>query len=77
MPLDKAQYYGYYEEMVRLIRRMFGRALKTNGSLPFAVLTGCLRIAKERGGFTHLNDFKVFSITDTRFDEHFGFQTEK
>jgi len=50
VPLDKAQYYGYYEEMVRLIRRMFGRALKTNGSLPFAVLTGCLRIAKERGG---------------------------
>lgn len=76
VPLDKAQYYGYYEEMVSLIRGMFGRALKTNGSLQFAVLTGCLRIAKE-SIFTGLNNFKVFSITDTRFDEHFGFSDEE
>lgn len=72
VPLDKAFQYGYYEEMVLLIRGMFGQALKTNASLQFAVLTGCLRVSKE-SIFTGLNNFKVLSVTDTRFDEHFGF----
>ncbi len=72
VPLDKAQHYGYYDEMVDLIRSLFGRALKTNDSIQFAVLTGCLRIAKE-SIFTGLNNFNVFSITNVQFDEHFGF----
>ena len=72
VPLDKAQQHGYYDEMVSLIRGMFGQALKTNESLYFAVLTGCLRIAKE-SIFTGLNNFKVMSITNIQFDEHFGF----
>lgn len=73
--LDKAFQYGYYDEMVSLLRSLFSEALKTNESLQFAVLTGCLRISKE-SIFTGLNNFKVLSITDTRFDEQFGF-TEK
>lgn len=72
VPLDKAFQNGYYREMVALIRGMFGTALKTNEFLYFAVLTGCLRVSKE-SIFTGLNNFKVLSITDTRFDEHFGF----
>lgn len=72
VPLDKAFQHGYYNEMVSLIRGLFGQALKTNDSLQFAVLTGCLRVSKE-SIFTGLNNFKVLSITDTRFDEHFGF----
>ncbi len=72
VPLDKAHQYGYYDRMVRLIRGMFGQALKTNENLYFAVLTGCLRIAKE-SIFTGLNNFRVLSITNSRFDEHFGF----
>ena len=72
VPLDKAFHYGYYREMVALIRGLFGQALKTNEYLQFAVLTGCLRVAKE-SIFTGLNNFKVLSIIDPRFDEHFGF----
>ncbi len=72
VPLDKAFQNGYYEEMVSLIRGLFGQALKTNEFLQFAVLTGCLRISKE-SIFTGLNNFKVMSITDSRFDEQFGF----
>lgn len=72
VPLDKAFQYGYYEEMVLLIRSLFSEVLKTNESLHFAVLTGCLRISKE-SIFTGLNNFKVLSITDSRFDEQFGF----
>lgn len=72
VPLDKAFNHGYYREMVNLIRSMFGAALKTNDSIFMAVLTGCLRISKE-SIFTGLNNFKVLSIMDTRFDEHFGF----
>lgn len=72
VPLDKAFQNGYYREMVDLIRGFFGEALKTNDFLQFAVLTGCLRISKE-SIFTGLNNFKVLSITDTRFDEQFGF----
>ena len=72
VPLAKANENGYYNEMVLLIRNLFENALKTNNSLKFAVLTGCLRIAKE-SIFTGLNNFKVYSITDKSFDETFGF----
>ena len=72
VPLDKAFQNGYYREMVSLIRAMFGNALKTNDYLQFAVLTGCLRISKE-SIFTGLNNFKVHSITNSNFDEQFGF----
>ena len=72
VPLDKAYQHGYYHEMVSLIRGLFGQALKTNDYLQFAILTGCLRISKE-SIFTGLNNFKVLSIMDTRFDEQFGF----
>lgn len=72
VPLDKAFQNGYYHEMVSLIRGLFGMALKTNDSLAFSVLTGCLRITKE-SIFTGLNNFKVLSILDVRFDEQFGF----
>ena len=72
VPLDKAFQHGYYKEMASLIRGLFSPALKTNDFLQFAVLTGCLRVSKE-SIFTGLNNFKVLSITDSRFDEHFGF----
>ena len=76
VPLDKAFQNGYYKEMTTLIRGMFGEALKTNDSLQFAVLTGCLRVSKE-SIFTGLNNFKVLSIADVRFDEQFGFKDEE
>ena len=76
VPLDKAFQNGYYNEMVSLIRGLFGQELKTNEFLQFAVLTGCLRISKE-SIFTGLNNFKVMSITDSRFDEQFGFTDEE
>ena len=76
VPLDKAFQNGYYNEMVSLIRGLLGQALKTNEFLQFAVLTGCLRISKE-SIFTGLNNFKVMSITDSRFDEQFGFTDEE
>ena len=76
VPLAKAHKNGYYDEMVLLIRNLFGNVLKTNNSLAFAVLTGCLRIAKE-SIFTGLNNFKVYSITNAEFDETFGFTDEE
>lgn len=76
VPLDKAFQNGYYREMVSLIRAMFGDALKTNDFLQFAILTGCLRVSKE-SIFIGLNNFKVLSIADTRFDEQFGFTDEE
>ncbi len=72
VPLAKANEYGYYDEMVMLVRSLFGAALKTNDNLQFAVLTGCLRVAKE-SIFTGLNNFKVLSIMDAAYDEYFGF----
>lgn len=72
VPLDKAFQHGYYNEMVSLIRGLFGQALKTNEFLHFAVLTGCLRVLKE-SIFTGLNNFDVNSIVDVEHDEHFGF----
>ena len=76
VPLDKAFQNGYYNEMVSLIRGIFGQALKTNEYLQFAVLTGCLRISKE-SIFTGLNNFKILSIADARFDEQFGFTDDE
>jgi uncharacterized protein YecA (UPF0149 family) len=72
VPLDKAFQYGYYDDMVLLIRKMFGGALKTNDSLQFSVLTGCLKISKE-SIFTGLNNLKVHNITDVGYDDFFGF----
>lgn len=75
VPLDKAFNHGYYDKMLSLIRGLFAQALKTNESLYFSVLTGCLRVSKECI-FTGLNNFKVHSIIDVRFDEYFGFSDE-
>ena len=72
VPLDKAFQNGFYREMVLLIRGLFGMALKTNDSLQFAVLTGCMRISKE-SIFTGLNNFEVLSILNDQYDESFGF----
>ena len=72
VPLDKAYQHGYYDTMVTLLRNLFGNVLKTNENLYFAVLTGCLRVAKE-SIFTGLNNFNVLSITNVQFDEYFGF----
>ena len=72
VPLDKAFQAGYYDEMVSLIRNLLGNALKTNDSLYFAVFTGCLRISKE-SIFTGLNNLKIHTISDVRYDEYFGF----
>ena len=72
VPLDKAFQAGYYDEMISLIRNLLGNALKTNDSLYFSVLTGCLRISKE-SIFTGLNNLKVHTISDLRYDEYFGF----
>ena len=72
VPLAKAHEQGYYDKMVLLVRNVLENALKTNDFLHFAVLTGCLRIAKE-SIFTGLNNFKVYAITNVAFDEYFGF----
>ena len=76
VPLDKAHQAGYYGEMISLVRNLFSRALKSNEYLEFSVLTGCLRIAKE-SIFTGLNNFKAYSLLNTRFDEYFGFTDEE
>lgn len=75
VPLEKAYVNGYYDDMILLIRMVFERALKTNNSLYFAVITGCLRISKE-SIFTGLNHFSVHTLSDALYDEYFGF-TEK
>ena len=72
VPLDKAYQSGYYDSMVELVKVLFGNAFKTNDSLEFAVLTGCLRISKE-SIFTGLNNFKVYTVKDVRYKEYFGF----
>ena len=76
VPLAKAYENGYYKPMAMLIRNIFDQAFKTNDSLYFAVLTGCLRVAKE-SIFTGLNNLKTFSVTTVRFDEYFGFTDEE
>lgn len=72
VPLDKAHQKGYYDQMVQMIRVLFSQALKTNQSLYFAVVTGCLRIARE-SIFTGLNNFKVRTLLDTEYASCFGF----
>lgn len=76
VPLSKASDNGYYDQMVFLIRNLFEQALKTNDSLYFAILTGCLRVAKE-SIFTGLNNLKILSATSVRFDEYFGFTDDE
>lgn len=76
VPLDKAFQAGYYDEMIVLIRNLFSNALKTNEFLQFAVLTGCLRVSKE-SIFTGLNNLKVHTITDVRYDQYFGFTEQE
>lgn len=72
VPLDKAYQSGYYDSMVNFIKTLFGQALKTNDSLNFAILTGCLRISKE-SIFTGLNNFSVYTVKDVQYNEYFGF----
>lgn len=76
VPLAKAFENGYYDQMVFLIRNLLEQALKTNNSLKFAVMTGCMRISKE-SIFTGLNNFTTFTITDVDFDEYFGFTDQE
>lgn len=76
VPLDKAFSHDYYDQMTELIRGLLGQALKTNDFLKFAIVTGCLRVSKE-SIFTGINNFKVLSILDTRFDEQFGFTDDE
>lgn len=76
VPLDKANQHGYYDQMINLIRKLFNNGLKTNESLQFAVMTGCLRVSKE-SVFTGLNNLMVMSITSTRFNAHFGFTDDE
>jgi len=75
VPLEKSYFAGYYDEMVKFIRSFFSSALKTNNSLHFAVLTGCLRVSKE-SIFTGLNNLTIISILSDNFGEYYGF-TEK
>ncbi len=76
VPLDKAYQSGYYDDMVELIRSLFGQAFKTNDSLFLAVLTGCLRVPKE-SIFTGLNNFSVYTVRDVQYNEYFGFADEE
>lgn len=72
VPLENAYFGGFYDEMTGFIRSLFESALKTNDSLEFAVITGCLRISKE-SIFTGLNNLKIDSIRNDQFSESFGF----
>ncbi len=76
VPLDKAYQSGYYDVMVQLLRSLFGQVLKTNSSLYFAVLIGCLRISKE-SIFTGLNNFKIYTVKDVQYNEYFGFTNDE
>lgn len=76
VPLENAYMRGFYTEMVDFIRSLFESSLKTNSSLEFAVITGCLRISKE-SIFTGMNNLKIISILDEKYDEYFGFTDEE
>ena len=76
VPLAHAEQTGYYKEMVVFLRNLLGAALKTNPSLQFAILTGCLRIARE-SIFTGLNNFKCYGISDPKFFDKFGFTPQE
>ena len=72
VPIAKASSKGYYAEMLEIIKTMLSTSLKDNVSLRFAVVTGCLKIAKE-SIFTGTNNFVSDTITSSRFNEYFGF----
>ena len=76
VPLENAYFNGFYQDMLHLIRSVFESVLKTNDSLEFAVLTGCLRISKE-SIFTGLNNLNVYSLTDNAFSQYFGFTEQE
>ncbi len=76
VPLAKAFEEGYYDQMLHLIRNLFSQVLKTNASLEFAVLTGCLRISKE-SIFTGLNNIVAYSVADVEYSRYFGFTEEE
>ena len=76
VPLENAYFNGFYEDMINLIRSVFESVLKTNDSLEFAILTGCLRISKE-SIFTGLNNLKVYSVSDVAFSQYFGFTEQE
>ncbi len=76
VPLEDAYFSGYYDKMVRFIRSLFESALKTNDTLEFAVITGCLRISKE-SIFTGLNNLQIYSILSKRYSEYFGFTQQE
>ena len=76
VPLENAYHEGFYDDMTNLIRSCFESALKTNPSLEFAVLTGCLRVSRE-SIFTGLNNLKTYSITKNKFSQYFGFTREE
>ncbi len=76
VPLDKAYHAGYYEEMIIFIRGLFSEALKTNNDLEFAVLTGCLHVSKE-SIFTGLNNFKIDTVSNTKFAHTLALRTRK
>ena len=75
VPIARASAQGYYEQMLEIMQGMMGTALKDNRCLRFAVITGCLRVAKE-SIFTGTNNFVSDTITDSRYDEYFGFTQE-
>lgn len=76
VPLENAFFQGFYDEMISFMRSLFESALKTNPSLEFSVITGCLRISRE-SIFTGLNNLKIISILDDRYAEHFGFTDDE
>ena len=76
VPLENAYFNGFYEDMIHLVRSVFESVLKTNDSLEFGVLTGCLRISKE-SIFTGLNNPKVYSVSDAAFSQYFGFTEQE
>jgi len=76
VPLEAAYFNGFYESMVNLIRSVFESALKTNSSLEFAVLTGCLRISKE-SIFTGLNNLRIYPVIDNAFSQYYGFTEDE
>lgn len=75
VPMAKANNHGYYKEMLDVMKGLM-QALKDNSALSFAVVTGCLRIAKE-SIFTGTNNFVSDTITDSRLSEYFGFTQEE
>ncbi len=76
VPLENAYFHGFYDQMVNFVQSLLESALKTNDSLHFAVITGCLRISKE-SIFTGLNHLNIISVMDRSYSEHFGFISEE